>query len=44
METGSPETTYVDVTNHIDGTITTNNDGWAEFRCQAGSVSVWVPE
>jgi alpha-amylase len=44
METGSPETTYVDVTNHTEGTVTTNRDGWAEFRCLAGSVSVWVPE
>ncbi|MCA1801663.1 MAG: alpha-amylase [Rhodothermaceae bacterium] len=44
METGSPETTYVDITGHIDDTVTTNKDGWGEFRCQAGSVSVWVPK
>jgi alpha-amylase len=43
METGSPETTYVDITKHIDGTVTTNKDGWGEFRCKGGSVSVWVP-
>lgn len=24
--------------------ITTNGDGWAEWRCPAGSVSVWVEE
>lgn len=44
METGSPETTYVDITKNIEGTITTNQDGWGEFRCKGGSVSVWVPE
>jgi alpha-amylase len=44
METGSPETTYVDITKHIDDTVTTNKDGWGEFRCLAGSVSVWVPK
>jgi alpha-amylase len=44
METGSPDTTYVDITKHIEDTVTTNKDGWGEFRCLAGSVSVWVPE
>jgi alpha-amylase len=44
METGSYETTYVDITEHVDGTVTTNKDGWGEFRCKGGSVSVWVPE
>ncbi|MEO0520963.1 MAG: hypothetical protein AAF171_27125 [Cyanobacteria bacterium P01_A01_bin.116] len=29
---------------HIDEPITTNDEGWADFRCQAGSVSVWVPQ
>jgi alpha-amylase len=44
METGSPETSYVDVTKHIDGTVTTNMDGLGEFRCLEGPVSVWVPK
>jgi alpha-amylase len=44
METGSPNTNYIDITKHIDGTISTNNDGWGEFRCKGASVSVWVPE
>ena len=44
METGAPNTTYFDVTNHIAGLITTNEDGWGEFRCKANSVSVWVPK
>ena len=42
METGAPNTTYLDITEHIDETVETNNDGWGEFRCKAGSVSVWV--
>ncbi len=44
METGSPNTTYFDITEHRNETIETNNDGWGEFRCKAGSVSVWVPK
>jgi len=44
METGSPETTYIDISNHTEGTVTTNGDGWGEFRCKGASVSVWVPE
>ncbi|MFW6389289.1 MAG: alpha-amylase [Marinilabiliaceae bacterium] len=43
METGSPDTLYIDITEHISETVTTNGDGWGEFRCKAGSVSVWVP-
>ena len=44
METGSPNTTYIDITEHINETIETNHEGWGEFRCKAGSVSVWVPK
>jgi alpha-amylase len=44
METGTPETTYVDITNHITVPVTTNQDGWGEFRCKANSVSVWIPK
>lgn len=44
METGSSGTTYVDITKHVNDAVTTNKDGWGEFRCKAGSVSVWVPE
>lgn len=32
------------ITEHINDTVVTNNEGWGEFRCPAGSVSVWVPE
>jgi alpha-amylase len=44
MEVGQPNRTYIDVTEHIDQPVVTNEDGWGEFRCQAGSVSVWVPK
>jgi alpha-amylase len=44
MEIGQSHRTYIDITEHITEPITTNADGWAEFRCNAGSVSVWVPQ
>ncbi len=43
MQTASPNSEYVDVTEHVEGTVTTDDEGWAEFPCGAGSVSVWVP-
>jgi alpha-amylase len=43
MKTGAPETTYRDITEHISEAVKTNKDGWGEFRCKAGSVSVWLP-
>lgn len=44
MEVGSPNTTYIDLTEHIEEPVTTNDEGWADFHCNAGSVSVWVPK
>lgn len=44
MEVGQPNCTYIDITEHIAEPITTNEEGWADFRCEAGSVSVWVPQ
>lgn len=44
METGQANKVYRDATGHAEETITTDENGWAEFRCNAGSVSVWVPE
>ncbi|MBF2062822.1 MAG: alpha-amylase [Calothrix sp. C42_A2020_038] len=44
MEVGQPNCTYIDITEHINEPITTNDQGWAEFRCNGGSVSVWVPQ
>jgi alpha-amylase len=44
MEVGQPNRTYIDITGHISEPVTTNDEGWAEFHCLAGSVSVWVPQ
>lgn len=44
MEVGQPNQTYIDLTEHIAEPITTNDEGWADFCCEAGSVSVWVPK
>ena len=44
MEVGKPHTAFRDLTGHLLDTITTNGDGWAEWRCPGGSFSVWVEE
>ncbi|MEO1523483.1 MAG: alpha-amylase [Cyanobacteria bacterium J06633_2] len=44
MDVGYRNRTYIDITGHIDATITTNDRGCGDFRCQGGSVSVWVPQ
>lgn len=44
MEVGKPYTPFFDITGHIKEPIHTNGQGWAEFRCNGGSVSVWVEQ
>ena len=44
MEVGQPNQTYIDLTEHIKEPIVTDEAGWAEFRCLAGSISVWVAQ
>jgi alpha-amylase len=44
MEVGKPQTKFIDITEHIKEPIYTNESGWAEFRCNGGSVSVWVQD
>ena len=44
MNVDQPNTTYQDLTEHIAESVTTNDQGWAEFHCLAGKVSVWVPD
>jgi alpha-amylase len=44
MEVGHPNYTYIDITEHIREPVITNDDGWGEFRCNGGSVLVWVPQ
>jgi len=42
MEVGKPNTKFIDITEHITEPIYTNDEGWGEFACNGGSVSVWV--
>ena len=42
MNTGKINTPYVDLTEQCGEIITTDNNGSADFRCEGGSVSVWV--
>ena len=44
MDVARPHTRFRDLTGQIPETVTSNADGWAEFRCGGGSVSVWVEE
>jgi alpha-amylase len=42
MRVDRPRTVFRDITGHISQTVNTNADGWGEFRCPGGKVSVWV--
>jgi alpha-amylase len=42
MEVGKRDTVFHDITNQVKAPVHTNQDGWGEFRCNGGSVSVWV--
>jgi alpha-amylase len=44
MEVGQPNATFIDLTEHIKEPVHTNEYGWAEFRCDGGSVSVWIQQ
>lgn len=44
MEVGRPNARFSDLTEHVKEPVTTNEHGWGEFRCNGGSVSVWVQE
>ena len=35
---------FRDITGHVTQPVLTNEHGWGEFRCNGGSVSVWVEE
>jgi alpha-amylase len=43
MNVGKPNTTYTDITKAVTNRVVTNSDGWGDFACEGGSVSVWVP-
>ena len=44
MQAGQPNQSYVDITEHVEESVVTDGEGWANFCCEAGSVSVWVPQ
>ena len=44
MEVGKPNATFVDITEHVEQPVQTNADGWGQFSCLGGSVSVWVEQ
>ncbi len=44
MYTGKANTKFVDHLGNRNDAVRTNSDGWGEFKCNAGSVSVWVQE
>lgn len=35
---------FKDSLGNVEDEITVNEEGWAEFKCAAGSVSVWITE
>ncbi|MGF1575426.1 MAG: alpha-amylase [Cyanophyceae cyanobacterium] len=44
MYLGKPNARYRDLLGYRDEIVITNDEGWGTFGCQAGSVSVWIPE
>ncbi|MEN7551240.1 alpha-amylase family glycosyl hydrolase [Rapidithrix thailandica] len=44
LKTGKPFTSYRDFTDTRAEVVTTNTDGWAEFKCSRENTSAWVEE
>eukprot|EP01134_Creolimax_fragrantissima_P006139 CFRG6139T1 len=42
MNVGKPNTEYIDLMGYVNGTVITDENGWAEFSCKEISASVWV--
>jgi len=42
FETGKPNAEFYDCTGHDEEGVTTDDEGKAQFRCPAGSLSVWL--
>ncbi len=42
MQVDRPQAVFYDITGHIAHEVIANADGWGEFRCPGGKVSVWV--
>ena len=43
MHIGIPRADYHDITWHINGSVSTNGDGFADLLRTADQVMVWVP-
>jgi alpha-amylase len=41
MDVRRPNARFTDLTGHVKERVVANGAGWAEFRCNGGSVSVW---
>ncbi|PZO41920.1 MAG: alpha-amylase [Pseudanabaena frigida] len=44
MNTFRPNTKFYDSTGHIKELVQTNSQGWGNFLCNGGSVSVWLQQ
>jgi alpha-amylase len=44
MQTYRPGARFTDCTGHLPDVIVADGDGWADFRCPDGSVSVWLQQ
>ncbi|MBD2626206.1 alpha-amylase [Trichormus variabilis] len=44
MEVGKPNAKFYDLTEQIQEPVYTNEEGWADFCCNDGSVSVWIQD
>jgi len=44
MDVRKPRATFYDITGHDRSLVITNGDGWGEFHCPGGSLSVWVEQ
>jgi alpha-amylase len=43
MQTAMPNHDFYDALGFVEDVVTTDDEGWADFKCNAGSVSVWLP-
>lgn len=44
MNVGHPNCVYTDVTEQVKDSVTTDDEGWADFSTNGGSVSVWLQQ
>ncbi|HKS27446.1 MAG TPA: alpha-amylase [Pyrinomonadaceae bacterium] len=44
MNVSRPDASFRDLTEHFEERVTTNADGWGNFLCKGGKVSVWIEE